>query len=48
MTIDSDVQTISSLSYMKGITLGADMGIYEVSGRSSSMGLGGIEEVGEY
>jgi hypothetical protein len=47
MTIDSDVQTISSLSFIKGLTLCADKGIYGVSGRSSSMGLGGIDEVGE-
>ena len=38
----SSGETISSFPHIKGITLAAGEGIYEVAGRASGMGLDGI------
>ena len=41
----SSRQIISNLSYIEGITLDVDE-VYEIAGRTSDMGLDGINEVG--
>ena len=47
MTFNSGWQTISSFSYIEGITLGADEKIYEVAGRACGMSLDRVGEVSE-
>ena len=46
--IHSSGQTISSLTHIEGITLGAGEEVDEVAGGAGGMGLDGIGEVGDW
>ena len=47
MSIHSSGQTISGLPHLEGITLGTGEEVYEIAGRASTLGLGGIGQIGD-